>query len=63
MTPPEKAIIRIKITAAILALIGLIYSIYTGNIVWGIVFTVGCILMAAVIVRMYKTDFLGELDD
>jgi hypothetical protein len=63
MTPPEKAIVRIKMTAAILALLGLIYSAYTGNVVWGIIFTVGCFLMATVIVRMYKTDYLGELDD
>ena len=60
---PEKVIISMKITAVILAAAALIYSIFFGNIIWGIVFGAGCLLFSAVAVKMYRTDFLGELDD
>jgi len=63
---PERVIMSMKVTAVVFALAALIYSVYTGNIlniVWGIIFAVGCIFMASVIIRMYKTDYLGELDD
>jgi len=60
---PERVIASMKITAVILAAAALIYSAIFGNIIWGIVFGVGCILFSAVAVRMYRTDFMGELDD
>jgi hypothetical protein len=60
---PEKVIMSMKITSVVLASASLIYSAIFGNFIWGIVFGAGCLLFSAVAVRMYRTDFLGELDD
>ena len=60
---PEKVIKLIQIISVILTVAVLIYSAIIDNLLWGFVIGISLILFSVVVIRMYRTDYLGELDD
>ena len=60
---PEKVIKLIQIISVVLAVVVLIYSVITDNFLWGFIIGISLILFSVVVIRMYRTDYLGELDD
>lgn len=60
---PKKLIQTVKIASVVIAAAALLYMIVAGQILLGAVMAAGIVLLGAAIIHMYRTDYLGELND
>ncbi|MCL2863674.1 MAG: hypothetical protein FWE54_06320 [Methanimicrococcus sp.] len=60
---PEILIKIINITSVVIASIIFAYFLFIQHIILGIILAAGVILLGFAIIHVYRTDYLGELND